>query len=238
MKVQGNYPFAAPQDLVWTNVQNPEVLAAIMPGCEKLVEIGENEYQGILKIKVGPVQGKFNGKIKLSDINAPQSYAITVDGKGAPGFVKGNGTLHLEADGDSTILHYDGDAQVGGRLASVGQRLLDSSAKAIVRQSLEGLGQHVQNQMMAQISVQNSVTNGSPPDSPIPAPPQIEAPSQIEFAAGVAKNMLEELIPPESRDDVIKKGVIVLGGLILFRILSEWWMNRMAKKIAKRIKKR
>ncbi len=236
MKIQGSYPFAAPQDLVWTNVQNPEVLAAIMPGCEKLVETGENEYQGILKIRVGPVQGKFNGKIKLSDINAPQSYTITVDGKGAPGFIKGSGTLRLEADGDSTILHYDGDAHVGGRLASVGQRLLDSSAKAIVRQSLEGLGQHVQNQMMAQISAQSSGTNGSSTDAQ-PAPPPIEAPSQIEFATGVAKNMLEELLPLESRDEMIKKGMTVLGGLILFRILSEWWMNRMAKKIAKRIRK-
>ena len=133
MKLEGTYPFNASRDIVWPLLQDPHVLASIMPGCEKLEQISDNEFEGILKIKVGPVQGTFNGKIILSDINEPQSYNITIDGKGAPGFVKGQGGVQLVEENGRTILQYDGDAQVGGRLASVGQRLLDTSARAIVR---------------------------------------------------------------------------------------------------------
>jgi len=231
MKVQGSYTFAAPQDVVWFMLRDPEVLSKVMPGCEQLEEIGENQYQGILKINVGPVQGKFKGDITLSDIKDPESYHINVDGKGAPGFVKGTGKLRLEAEGDATILHYDGDAQVGGRLASVGQRLLDTTAKAIIRQSLEGLGQQIQAQRMAAASP----GNGAPamPHKPVPAP----APSQMQFAAGVAKNMFAEMIPPHQREDFFTKLVLAVGGIILFRLISNWWMNRLADKIAKRIPK-
>ncbi|MCP5094012.1 MAG: carbon monoxide dehydrogenase subunit G [Chloroflexi bacterium] len=230
MKVEGSYTFAAPRNLVWPLLQDAQVLARVMPGCEKLDKSENNEFTGILKIKVGPVQGKFNGDVKLTDIKDPESYTIAVNGKGAPGFVKGTGALQLEADGDTTILHYQGDAQVGGRLASVGQRLLQSSAKAIIRQSLEGLGQQIQGQMMAEVS---PATNGSGDTTP----PPVQPPSQMQFATGVAKNMLEELIPPENREDVLTKALYILGGVILFNLISNWFINRIAKKVAKRIKK-
>ena len=229
MKVQGSYTFAAPQDIVWSILRDPDMLSKVIPGCEQLDEVGENQYQGILKLKVGPVQGKFKGDVALSDIVDPASYNIHVDGKGAPGFVKGSGSLHLEADGEITTLHYDGDAQVGGRLASVGQRLLDTSAKAIIRQSLEGMGQQIQARMMADAS---PTSNGAAQEA-LPAQP----PSQMQFAAGVAKNMFEEMVPPDQREDFFTKVAVAVGGLILFRILSNWWMNRLADKIAKRLNK-
>ena len=226
MKIEGSYPFAAPRDVLWPMLLDPQVLANIMPGCEKLETVGENQYEGILKIKVGPVQGKFQGNIALSDISSPESYTITVDGKGAPGFVKGNGSLRLEADGEMTTLHYSGDAQVGGRLASVGQRLLDTSANAIIRQSLEGLGQQVQARMMADASSELGQA-----EAPTP-------PTQTEFAAGVAKNLIEEYLPLEQRDDLIKVGLMLLGALLLFRLISNWWINKIAQKVANKLEKR
>jgi uncharacterized protein len=228
MKIEGSYPFAAPRDVVWPILTDPVVLASVMPGCETLETVGENQYHGILKIKVGPVQGKFQGDIVLADINSPESYNITVNGRGAPGFVKGTGSLRLEADGDMTTLHYSGDAQVGGRLASVGQRLLDTSANAIIRQSLEGLGQQVQARMMADVSGELGI--GEAPPRPIP-------PSQVQFAAGVAKNLVEEYLAPDQRDNLIKIGLMFLGALMLAQLVSNWLVNKIAREVANRIAK-
>ena len=147
MDLAGEYTFDAPQDLVWEAVQDPDVLGSVMPGGEGVKEIGENEYETKLKIKVGPVQGRFKGKIKLSNIVAPESYDIAVDGKGAPGFVKATGSLKLSEQGDKTLCTYTGKARVGGRIASVGQRLLDASSKAIVNQSLEALNEYLKVQV-------------------------------------------------------------------------------------------
>ena len=141
MKVAGDYSFDAPREELWEALLDPKVLAATMPGCEKLELVGENKYEGELNIKVGPVQGKFQGKIQLEQIDPPNGYTMQLDGRGAPGFVRATVRIQLEADGEKTRLAYDGDAQVGGRIASVGQRLLDSSAKAIIKQSLEGLNE-------------------------------------------------------------------------------------------------
>lgn len=229
MKIEGSYPFSAPRDVLWPMLLDPQVLANIMPGCEKLETVAENQFQGILKIKVGPVQGKFQGDVVLSDISSPESYTIKVNGRGAPGFVKGSGSLRLEADGDMTTLHYSGDAQVGGRLASVGQRLLDTSANAIIRQSLEGLGQQVQARLMADVSSELGLDKAPAP----PAPP-----SQAQFAAGVAKNLVEEYLAPEHRDTLVRTGLMVLGALLLIRLISNWWVNKIAKKVANELEQR
>ena len=132
MKVDGSYAFNAPRDFVWSTMLDPEVLARTLPGVQELELVGENQYKAQMKIKIGPVQGSFRGEVNLSDLREPEYCRIEVDGKGAPGFVKGEGELRLEANGDATTLIYNGDARVGGRLASVGQRLMESStAKSI-----------------------------------------------------------------------------------------------------------
>lgn len=227
MKIEGSYPFAAPRDVLWPMLLDPTTLADVMPGCEELEAVGENQYHGTLRIKVGPVQGKFQGDVILSDIESPHSYKFNIDGKGAPGFVMGSGSLRLEEDGDMTLLHYMGDAQVGGRLASVGQRLLDTSANAIIRQSLEGLGQQVQMRMMAQAS-----------DSlEMPQVTQSGAPSQSAFAAGVAKNILDEYLAPENRDSLLKGVLGIVGVLLLIQLLSNWWANKIGQKVATTMEK-
>jgi carbon monoxide dehydrogenase subunit G len=218
MELSGTYTFNAPRDVVWQALLDPEVLAKVMPGCEKLEQIGENEYEGVIKIKVGPVQGVFQGKVSLLDINAPESYRIGVDGKGAPGFMKGEGEVRLEPQEDTTLMHYSGKAQVGGRIASVGQRLLDSSAKALTKQSLDALDKQIQARLPAQSgsTSENNPTTSTHNETPVP-PPAVEAPSQTDFAVGVAKNMLDEIIPPQQRPLWIGAAVVIVA-IIAFLI--------------------
>ncbi len=208
MKIQGEHVFDAPRDTVWEAVLDPDVLTRVLPGCEDFHEVGENEYEGTLKIKVGPVQGKFKGKVKLSDLKAPESYHLALDGKGAPGFVNGQGELKLEDDGGKTKLHYEVDAKVGGRIASVGQRLLDSTTRVITRQALEGL----ETQIAARTSPADDSDDASEPEPP-PAP---EAPSQTEFAAEVAKGVAADLIPPEKRP--------LVGGVVAVVVIALVWL--------------
>ncbi|MBI1878952.1 MAG: carbon monoxide dehydrogenase subunit G [Chloroflexi bacterium] len=218
MELSGTYTFNAPRDVVWPALLDPEVLAKVMPGCEKLEQIGENEYQGVIKIKVGPVQGVFQGLVSLSDINAPESYRMAVDGKGAPGFMKGEGEVRLEPQGDATLMHYSGKAQVGGRIASVGQRLLDSSAKALTRQSLDGLDKQIQARLQAAASSTAEASPAATAQDETPAPPPtVEAPTQTEFAIGVTKKMLDEVIPPQQRPLWIGVALVIVA-IIAFLI--------------------
>ena len=193
MKVAGTYQFDGPPDVVWATLMDPEVLASVLPGCEKLDLVGENEYEGALKIKVGPVQGTFMGKVRLDDLNPPDSYTMHVDGRGAPGFVKAQGALRLAAADAGTEVSYEGDARVGGKLASVGQRLVESSAKAIIKQSLDGLNASVR----ARVDV---------PQGSTAPPPAVEAPTQQEFARAVAREVARDLAP-----GWVRPGLLILA---------------------------
>ncbi len=204
MKIEGQHTFAAPRDQVWNTVLDPDVLGNVLPGCEDFHEVGENRFEGLLKIKVGPVQGKFKGTVELTDLVEPSSYNLRVQGNGPPGFVDGKGTLNLEDAGESTVLHYEVDAKVGGRIASVGQRLLDSSSKVITRQALEGLDQHV-------TAARTAAETGE-------EPAEIEAPSQAEFAAAVTKGVVDDLVPKERRPVLIGIGAVVILGLAFLAV--------------------
>ena len=208
MKIQGEHVFEAPRETVWEAVLDPDVLTKVLPGCEDFKEVGENEYEGLLKIKVGPVQGKFKGKVKLSDLKALESYHLHLNGKGAPGFVDGQGDLRLEDDGGKTKLHYEVDAKVGGRIASVGQRLLDSTTRVITRQALEGLDKQIAARVPSASDgdeERESDSDGAQDAEPAP----VETPSQAEVAKGVAA----DLVPPEKRPVVITIAIAVVAGL-------------------------
>ena len=103
MKITGKHTLAVPRDVVWEAILDPEVLSRTLPGCEDMAPVGENQFRGKLKMKVGPVQGLFEGGVELLDLDPPNGYNLKMDGKGAPGFVNGTGSIRLEdADGDGT----------------------------------------------------------------------------------------------------------------------------------------
>jgi len=140
MKLEGDYLFNGPRPEVWEMVRDPNVLATCLPGTQSLNKISENEYEGAIGIRIGPVNGSFSGKLTVSNEVPPESCTLTVEGKGAAGFAKGVGHVKLEeVEGGKTLLKYTGDLNIGGKLAGVGQRLLDSVGKSMIRKGFESL---------------------------------------------------------------------------------------------------
>src|ERR1700704_5297031 len=123
MEMSGAQLIPAPQKAVWEALNDPAVLKACVPGCESIELTGENEYLVLMVARVGPVSAKFRGKLILSDIKPPTSYALTFEGQGGPaGFAKGGAQVRLASEGDAPKLSYDVKASVGGKLAQIGSR--------------------------------------------------------------------------------------------------------------------
>jgi carbon monoxide dehydrogenase subunit G len=139
MKLNGTQTFSAPRQKVWEFLTDPQRLAKCIPGCEKLETISENEFSGVLNVGLAAVKGMYNGKVKLDEMQPPLHYKMLLDGKGKQGFIKGTGTIDLEEQGGQTLLKYSGDVQVGGPLASVGQRMIDGAAKMMIGQFFTAL---------------------------------------------------------------------------------------------------
>jgi carbon monoxide dehydrogenase subunit G len=137
VKLSGGWPLAVPPEEAYRLLQDPSVLARSMPGCEALDLIGENEYAMRMKVTIASLAGKFEGKVRISELNPPVSFRLLVEGSGRIGFMKGDGVLRVEpADGGSTV-HYEGDAQVGGTIANVGHRLIETTAKMLIKKFFE-----------------------------------------------------------------------------------------------------
>jgi uncharacterized protein len=140
MKLQGDYLFNGPQQEVWDMVRDPNVLATCLPGTQSLKQISPTEYEGGINIRIGPVSGSFAGVLTVSNEIPPESCTLTVTGKGAAGFAKGVGNVVLVPQGsDKTLLKYDGELNIGGKLAGVGQRLIDSVGKSMIGKGFETL---------------------------------------------------------------------------------------------------
>src|SRR5918912_4479820 len=134
MKIEGTHQLRARRERVFQVLINPEVLRRCIPGCERLEKTAENTYALTLKAGVGSIKGLFTGQVRLEDVRPPEHYRIVVDGKGQPGFLKGAGDLDLEEKDGGTLIHYAGVVQVGGTLASVGQRMIQGAAKMMATQ--------------------------------------------------------------------------------------------------------
>ena len=141
MKLEGEFTFDAPIATVWAILNDPAVLKQHMPGCESLEPVGPDEYEAVLKIGVAAIKGTYKARLRITDKQAPSAYRLHVDGSGKPGFVKGEGAVTLEAQGERTVLRYSGDLQVGGLIARVGQRLLGGISERMTRDFFQGLGQ-------------------------------------------------------------------------------------------------
>lgn len=134
MKIEGAADIPAPRDKVWAAFLDPSILAQALPGCEKLEAIGPNEYKATMKIGVAAIKGTFEGKVKLSDLEPPNRYRMAVEGSGGPGFVRGAAGMQLSDVDGGTRVSYDADVQVGGLIASVGQRMLGGVTKMMLDQ--------------------------------------------------------------------------------------------------------
>jgi carbon monoxide dehydrogenase subunit G len=130
MTMTGEVELPARRETVWTKLNDPEVLKACIPGCEQLDKTSGTEFAAIATIKVGPVKARWKGKVRLSDLDPPNSYRISGEGEGGvAGFAKGGAKVSLAEHNGGTLLTYDVEAQIGGKLAQLGQRLINGAAK-------------------------------------------------------------------------------------------------------------
>jgi len=156
MDMTGDYRIAAPRWKVWEALNDPQVLRACIPGCETVDKISDTEFTARVTARVGPVSAKFSGKVTLTDLDPPNGYRISGEGQGAAaGFAKGGATVRLADDGDGTLLTYKVEAQVGGKLAQIGSRLIEGSARKMADDFFGRLAA--------------AVTQGPAPASPAPA---------------------------------------------------------------------
>ncbi len=139
MKISGSTVLALPPDRAYAMMQDPEVLARAMPGCESLESIGPNEYRMKMKMALASLSGAFEGKVRITDQQPPSSFKLAVEGTSKIGFMKGEGLLKLSQAEGGTQVAYDGDVQVGGTMAAVGQRLIDATAKMMIKKFFEKL---------------------------------------------------------------------------------------------------
>ena len=134
MKIEGAQELNAGRERVYNSLIDPVVLQRCIPGCEKLESTGENSYSARLRAGVGSIKGVFDGNVRLEDLQPPSRYRMIVDGKGQPGFLKGNGEINLDERDGKTIITFSGDVQVGGTIAGVGQRMIQGAAKMMAAQ--------------------------------------------------------------------------------------------------------
>lgn len=141
MKISGSHTLQFPPEKAYTLMQDPDVLARAIPGCESLEKTGEDEYRMKMKMALASFSGAFEGKVRITDQTPPQSFRLLVEGTGKIGFMRGNGLLKLAASGAGTEVSYEGDALVGGTMAAVGQRLIDGTARMLIKRFFEKLGE-------------------------------------------------------------------------------------------------
>ncbi len=139
MKVEGSYTFDAPRDRVWSMLMSPDSLQACIPGCETMNTTGEDQYEAVMKVGVAAIRGTYKGKVRITDKQEPESYKLLVEGSGGPGFVRGEALINLVDQGGTTQINVQGDGQVGGTVAGVGQRMLGGVAKMLMGQFFECL---------------------------------------------------------------------------------------------------
>jgi carbon monoxide dehydrogenase subunit G len=144
MDLTGEERIAASREAVWKALNDPEILKACIPGCESLEKISDTELEATVGVKIGPVKARFNGKVELTNLNPPSSYTISGEGKGGiAGFAKGGADVTLTQEGAETVLAYVVNADVGGKIAQLGSRLILSTSKKLATQFFENLNQAI-----------------------------------------------------------------------------------------------
>ena len=213
MKISGDSIINATQLQVWTALNDIEVLARVVPGCEKLEQVGDNQFEGTVKLGMAGIKGVYSGKIRLEDVDAPRYYKLVAAGKGSNGVVDAVGTVELVSQPDGqTLLKYGGEAQIGGMLASVGQRLIEGAARQLIKQALTEL----EHQIMQRIPAVPAAS------APVPAAPDAAAP-EAPARKSVVLSEAEQLQPTTLVTGAIgawlntttgKVALVVIGAII------------------------
>jgi carbon monoxide dehydrogenase subunit G len=187
MEMKGEQLVPASQEATWNALNDPQVLKACVPGCESIEPTGPNEYQVLMVARVGPVSAKFKGRLTLSDIRPPQSYSIAFEGQGGPaGFAKGGAQVRLAAEGGATRLAYDVKANVGGKLAQIGSRLVDAAAKKVADDFFRNFNERFSSHADPAHEAAHDDSHDHHPE-PVPADPdlpKIGGTTLVFFAAG------------------------------------------------------
>jgi carbon monoxide dehydrogenase subunit G len=144
MKVAGSYSLPVPPERAYAILQDPDVLAKCIPGCEGLDRVADDEYAMRMKMGIASISGRFDGKVQISQKNPPVSFRMSVEGAGKIGFMKGDGVITLSTSDSGSTVQFEGDVQVGGTIANVGQRLIETTAKMIIKRFFDCLSQGVE----------------------------------------------------------------------------------------------
>lgn len=223
MKISGSYTIDAPREIVWEALNDIEVLARIVPGCERLEQVGDNEYEGTIKIGIQAIRGVYNGRIRIEDIDPPNHYKLIASGKSANGVVDGVGTVDLVNQDGKTLLVYGGEAQVGGTLASVGQRLIEGASRQLINQSLKALAEQVATRVAAPVAA------GAPATVEAPAAARVEAPAAVSAEAPAAPAAEAPAAPPpapERRTVVVPPEEQLRPESVIFGIINDFIAER------------
>jgi carbon monoxide dehydrogenase subunit G len=220
MDMTGERRIAAPRQVVWEALNDTTILKSSIPGCESLEKTGDNQMKATAAVKLGPISARFNGAVTLSDIDAPNGYTITGEGQGGvAGFAKGGAKVSLTDDAGDTLLKYEVNAQVGGKLAQLGARLIDATAKQMAEQFFTKFSGEVQKLVPAPVAavpvapaatVQAATVQAAPVQVEV-RPPPVAPPSAVSPLA---------LIPREAF------GLPVMGwiGIVVFVGVAVLWL--------------
>jgi uncharacterized protein len=198
MDMTGERRIPAPRQTVWNALNDPEVLRASIPGCQTLEKLSDTEMKATAAVKIGPISARFSGNVLLADMDPPNGYTISGEGQGGvAGFAKGGAKVNLAEDNGDTLLHYEVHAQVGGKLAQLGARLVDASAKQMADQFFDRFSAQV---TPAPAAPAPDATTTAGPDfpaaSPSPEPAQVSAAHQRAFPSAPGSVVSEPVLPP------------------------------------------
>ena len=139
MNITGQHNVSAPRRRVWELLHDPDALQRMVPGCQSLEAETPTKFSATLAVGVGPIRGRFSGTVEIEDVAANESYRMTLNGQGPTGFVSGEGTITLSDDGDGTLVAVEADAQIGGTLAQIGSRMIQTAVRMLMGQFFEAL---------------------------------------------------------------------------------------------------
>jgi carbon monoxide dehydrogenase subunit G len=186
MELQGERLIPADVQRTWDALNDPEILKDCVPGCESLERTGDNSFEALVAVKVGPVSARFKGRLQMTNIEPPRAYTINFDGQGgAAGFSKGSADVSLLAEGAATRLRYDARAQVGGKMAQIGSRLIDAAAAKITEEFFSKFEQRLKPPAEEAPAVETAAAAAAAGPAPVGAPAKRAMPASWWIAVAV-----------------------------------------------------